>query len=342
MKLRLFAKRTIPIAGLAVQPTTFGWSHTLKFSQGTVTISLPESPHVHASSERLTSDPENVDHTWIGVDRVNIEADLFDEFYFEGNEQEFNSVKILRSPDLKHAFSIVEALLDDGFDLWKRSIRWTALAPNVGIDEIETAHSATRGHGFELFRKSDGVLVRAHGGKSTSHGLGKVSREAWESATKAFDASEPPPVWFDFLLEAFRQITVGNNRAAVVSAAIGTETVIRACFRATLPNIDDPFASRVLEEVPIQKLLSNWGAIARIDKTEVRKQGCSKVHILFDTRNALMHEGLQDSSRLSAITDLIPCVTKFILAADENLRLKCGLPQRIFAAPRVIERLTGR
>ena len=341
MQLRLFATRTIPVAALAVQPTTFGKSHTLKMTQGAVTISLPSARHVHASSESLTDDPGNPDHTWIGVEEVTLTASLNDQFRFDGVDSDFNSPAIFESPDLRRSFIITESLLDDGFDLWKRTLRWTSLASNIGIDEIETAQSKTQGHGFKLFREADGALVRGYGGKSTSHGLGKVSREAWDSAAKALAANEPPPVWFDFLHEAIRQITVGNNRAAVVNAAIAAETVLRACFMSKLPPICDALAEQSLDRIPAQKILGNWEAISGVDKAEAKKQGRSEVHKLFDLRNIVMHEGLQDRGKLSEIEKIISKASKFILAADDYLGLKLNAPQRIFPAPRVLERITG-
>lgn len=341
MLLDLYATRTIPIPALAVQPGTFGNIHTMKLAQGTLTIQLPDAPHHLTSLECLVDDPDHPDHTWKGVENVTLCANLDGQFSFNGTDGDFNSNKIFRSADLSRSFQLAESLLDDGFDLWKRTLRWTAVAPNIGIDELETPHSVTRGHGFKMFRKDDGALVRSHGGKATMHGLGKVSREAWKSAADALTAQQAPPVWFDFLHEAFRLMTVGNNRSAIVSAAIAAETVLRGSFRANLPIIDDQIASRILDEVPAQKLLGKWEDIVGVSKNEAKRHGRSAVHELFDLRNTLMHEGLRDQDRLSQIVKLLPKVTSFTLVADEYLTNITGLPRRIFPAPGVIERMTS-
>lgn len=332
MRFNVYATRTESIDALMVQPGTFGKSHLLKMAAGTLTISLPAAPARDASRGSKTSDPNNPVHTWYSVGVVLLRAELDDAVVFEGTEEGFNSPAIDRHTSSTKACEAAETILNDGFDLWKRTIRWTGMAPNIGIDEVETRHSITYGRGFKMFRVGDDRLFRNHGGKVTSHGRGRVSIEAWQSAEQAFAGNELPPVWFDFLHEAIRMNTVGNYRAAVVNSAIAAETAIRAAFRAGLPNIRSAPANQILDKAAAQGLLGNWDEIASVNDAEAKKHGKSEVHKLFEIRNHLMHSGLRDYVKLKDISKLLPKITCFVTEADALVCKLSQLPIRIFPA----------
>lgn len=341
MRFPVYATRTEPVDALMVQRDTFGSSHAFNLAAGTVTITLPDGPRPNCSSETLTNDRTNLDHSWFSVDEVYLRCELFEEVNFTGTEDEFNSLAVHRSDSGQKACEAVAAMLDDGFDLWKRTLRWVGLAPSIGMDEFETNHSATRGRGYKIFRCDDHLLFRNHGGTVTSHGAGKICREAWQSAGKVLSINEAPPVWFDFLHEAIQMEAIGNLRVAVINSAIAAETVLRSVFRATLPTISSITANRILDQAAAQSLLSRWEEMTGTSKVDANKQGRKAVHELFDLRNVLMHEGLRDRHQLKKISILIPKTTKFILAADQFISLTRALPQRIFISPRVLERLTA-
>jgi hypothetical protein len=332
VKFDVYATRTENVDALMIQRDTFGRSHSITMDGGVLIITLPSFPAEHGCKESLADDPENPDDTWFGVGHVALKAEIASAVNFRGRDDDFNSPTIHRCASSERAMKAAQSILDDGFDLWKRTLRWTGNAPNIGIDEIETAYSLTIGRGYKMFRQGDDALFSNFGGGLSSHAAGKISREAWKSASDAFEANEAPPVWFDYLHESFRLKTVGNFRAAVIYSAIAAETVMRAAFDATLPGVQSQTAKRILERTPIQGLLSSFHDILNISKVEFEKCGKNAVRGLFRMRNKIMHQGLKENMPLADIKQLHPAISTFVIQTDEFINQTVGLPQRVFPA----------
>jgi hypothetical protein len=341
MIFEAYATRRVSLNNLFVQQSTFGQSHSFDLDAGKITISLPSEPTAYEFREGLASDPENPLTTWYGFEEVSMRLDLSVPIQFKGDDTEFNGIEVVRSASANKAFGVLEIALDDGLDAWKRTLRWTAFAPEIDMSEIETTASQTVGLGFKVFRRSDDALFRAHGGRSTSHGGGKVTQDAWCSAGNALADGRLPPVWFDYLFDALRHRIVGDYRAAIIEAAVASETLVRTTLHAVVPPIANDVARRIIETANIQGLLARWSELTNISKAEAKKNGLSAVHALFNLRNEVMHSGLKERSALSEVVKLLPSITKFILAGDEHLRLSVGNSQAIFPAERTVRRLTS-
>ncbi|MFM5950690.1 MAG: hypothetical protein ACKOPM_15910 [Novosphingobium sp.] len=342
MRFNAYATRTESFDGLKVQLRTFGSSHRIDFPDGVLTITLPDEPDEHSSYEGYVDSPDDPEHSWYGVNRVALRLDLAAPIKFDGTEVEFNTGALFHSVGAKRADQIVERTLDEGFDRWKRTLRWIALAPGIGFDEVETRYSATVGRGYRIYRSTDDRLFHSHGGRVSSGGHNKVSYEAWANAQAAFDASEAPPVYFDFMHEAHLRLRAGQLRMAIVNAAIAAETAIRSAFRSTLPALNSSPAEHFLEMVAAQAILVRWPEITALPKRDIKSEGSSEVHALFDLRNEVMHEGLSDPERLETFAPLMPKVVRFILHADQVRR--SNLKERDWINPAFgeRERLTGQ
>lgn len=337
MKFEVCAIRVEEIDALMVQRDTFGSVHTIKMASGILTIALPVSPNEHCARSSLTNDPDNIDHTWFGVGSVTLSASVLKPINFRGDESQFNSITVHQCSSSEIAMKSVQEILDDGFDLWKRTLRWTGFAANIGIGEVETNFSATRGRGYKMYKKDDVALFRNYGGATSSHGQGEISREAWQSAGDALSNDEIPPVWFDYLHESTRMAVVGNFRAAVIYSAIAAETVLRAAFAATLPTISSKTANRILERASIQSLLSRVHEILNVPESEAEKFGKIAVQKLFRMRNNVMHQGLRENGSLSDVKALQPKIAMFVLKTDEFINKLLNNPNRIFRKPNLLD-----
>ncbi len=340
MEFDAYAIRREPMDGLYVQRRTLGKSHRFSFPAGVVSLTLPgfESPAVE-KRESLVDFPDHPDHTWYEVAWLDARVDLHRRISFEGTEAQFNS-NAAASGSGEEAFNAAQQTLEDALDVWKRTVRWTALAPAIGLSDVAPSRERSAMRDLKLLRKSDDAVFRNHGGTLSLGGGGKVSAESWQSAADALAGGERPPTWFDYLHEARRRQWVGDLRAAIVNAAIGSETLIRAAFQRTLPKIQSPLALRILDTTPVQSLLGRWEEIIPWDKRTAKAFGKSEVHELFDLRNTVMHSGLDARDRLIRVSELLPKITLFVLKGDAHLTSTGGGVKRIFPADGVEQRLT--
>lgn len=343
MRFQIYATRVENINGLMIQKGTFGKRHLIKLGEGILTISLPSEPGAHSTYHGYVAAPDHPEHSWYSVEQVDLRFDQTPSIRFDGHDEDFNTRAVTQSDEARDAEKIIERSLDEGFDFWKRVLRWVAFAPGIGFDEFETRYSATVGRGYKIYRASDNLLFHNHGGRATAGGSdGQVNHQAWAFAQDAFDANEYPPVYFDFLHEAHLRLRAGQRRMAVVNAAIAAETAIRAAFRSTLPDMHSPVAERILESAAAQSLLSRWPDITGLTKRDVKSEGISDVHALLDLRNEIMHEGLSDATKLEIIGELLPKVAHFILHADRFRQSNLNERNWISPAFGQHERLTGQ
>lgn len=342
MEFEAYASRRMILDNLFVQQALFGAAHSCPSPIGELTISLPSSPGPHAAKEGLAGFSDHSAHSWYEMEVIDLRIDLNDNVKFNGTDADFNTMTVVSDKSSKLLFAAIEAAFDGGYDLWKRTLRWTALAPLLDMSESQTKTSSTVGYGFKVARKSDGAVFRHHGGSVSSFFGGKITQDAWASAGRALANGIAPPAWFDFLFEAIRKEALGEYRAAVVGAAVACETLIRTTLYAALPPITNAAALRVIETASIQGLLTRWPELSEQTKQDCERNGKSAVHKLFDLRNEVMHTGLQDVARLKDIEKLLPQVSKFILAGDSALRTSQALPNSVFPADGALERLTRK
>lgn len=340
VKFEAFATRTEVISGLWVQARTLGLHHVIDLPGAVVTITVPtiseKSVELRSSLARAPNDP---DHTWFEVTSVHLTIDLKEEVEFEGSEADFNSMAVITSKASDRAFTTLKNASYDALELWKRTLRWIALAPQIGSGDIPSPLDLHHAQGFKVFRKSDGALFRGHGGTFFARGGGRVTRKAWDVAAIALTTGRRPPLWVDYMIEAHRRRAASDHRAAIVNAAIACETLIRRAFAVTLPPITSTIALSILEATPVQRLLQKWEAISGWSAAAAKSAGKSEVHELLNLRNAVMHQGVDDPHELGRIDKLLPKVTKFILRGNDHLAGPAG--SLVQPAEGVLERLTG-
>lgn len=344
MQFSAYAIAREPIDSLHVQRATLGRAHRFRVAGGEVELRLPpvEAAGMHDADRRqwLSDHPDDDDHTWFEPTHLELRLELDDPVEFAGTEDDFNGVEVVRSKSAAKAFDLVQASFAEALDRWKRTLRWIGLAPEICFDEVRTSNDATRGRGFKVYRADDGMLFRSHGGSLTVPGGGMITVDAWEQAGRALAANQPPPLWINYLMTAWRLYRVGDLRAAAVNAAISCETALRSLLSATLPPISSPVATRILDNVSVQQLLTRVDELAEWTRAECRTNQQSAVHELFDLRNAIMHSGLDDLGKLATLRTLLPKITKFALAVDERLAVMSGTPSMLAPGPDARRRIT--
>lgn len=336
MEFAAYVTRRVDISDLFVEPPTFGMAHRLPTELGWIEVALPLPPEAYAFREGRANDRDALRDNWFEPGQIGMKLDLIEPIQFEGSEDQFNSSAVRTTSTI----ASLDPVLTEAFERWKRTLRWTGLAPMIDVGEVEYRSSRINGLGFRIVRASDHKLFYGFGGSTSSTGGCKVSVEAWNAAERLLLEGVHPPVWFDYLFEAVRKNWVGDFHAGVVAAALACEALIRAAFDASLPPIDNPVGRYIISNANVQALLQRWPELSGQSKVEANANGKSAVHRLFDLRNELMHARLGDFGRLREIDELLPDIARFIMAGDVSIRNIQNLPNVIYPAPRALENLT--
>lgn len=340
MEFAAYATRTIDVDNMVVQRMLFGRKHVFASDVGEIEVRLPAATAAYSFREGLTDFPDDPEHTWFGFYPLELRIELAEPIEFDDGDDQFNTNSVF-TKQLDSVYAGIEAAFDQGFDTWRRTIRWTAFAPELDMSEDQTQSSHTVGKGFKIIRKQDGAVFRNHGGRYTSYGGGKVGVDAWEAAASALASGIQPPPWIDYIFDAIRKNVLGQKRTAIVSSAIACETLIRAVLTSILPVTQNEAAEWAIDNVSVQGLLARWDKLVGYTKAECVKNGKKDVHALFDLRNRVMHSGITDKAQLGQISRLLPGVLRFILSGDADLNRMEGNPTMIFPALREMERLTA-
>ena len=244
-----------------------------------------------------------------------------------------DDVGLLRRPSSEPKRSALQTqahgLVPRLFPVWLRTLFWIAQEYRVYQDEDVPSGGVVGG--YQLHLDTSDERLNALGYAIVLDRGVKLSRQVWAAMQDAFDSGESPPIWFNYLFDARKNLGAGNATAAVISAAVACETAIRGLFWKTVSGVTHPTAERIIDNVSVQQLLTRWEELTGSTKQEMDRAGKKLVHKLFDRRNSAMHHG-KVMDDLAEVRALLDAAASFILDADKRICKLAGTAHRPVSA----------
>jgi hypothetical protein len=212
-----------------------------------------------------------------------------------------------------------EKIASQAFAYWLRVLRWKARIPHIGEPEVSRERSGWSSY-FEVIETGH----RFWSGRQMLHAQisAEVTIEQWEVAQIALSAELTPPIWFDFLFEAIQRLNNGDELAAILSAAIGLEAIMRSLFSKHLS--PETFSEPIVQEVFD---LTNLRAIVnrRRKMSFWKRKGLEQVwrekefQELLNCRDAIMHRAKADLAGNRNLRTTFNNLLEFAYVVDEKI-----------------------
>lgn len=287
---------------LSIHRELVGAAHQFNFEESQITIKLPTTQHL--PTEPNQEGPLSF-NCWKEVDgkkipeqyhvnSVDIEVSIAEKITFPS--------KVLEVPPCAHEIipetqqehlnvlaSKNSSVAERAFDLWIRTLRWKSDYSAIGRPEISGCES---GWSTYLVAKPQEKRVWIAPSIHVVRGVCTVTPEMWEAVMASLKNGCSPPVYIDLMMDAAEHIKLDDLQRAIVDMAIACETFLRMIVARNLPDniqssvasyIDDANIRQVLEKF-VPEILCNQG---KNDLGKIK----SKLHLLFDTRNGIVHKG---------------------------------------------------
>lgn len=322
---------------LSVNGALLGRSHLFAFEGKAVRLQLPlaEASVVPDSAcfrhRHYTRDPDNPAASSYYVYRVMIETELLAPVSADSRvfKQHPNAYDVVPSADQAKYQRLIDEnvlLLSAAFDRWQRVARWVSRNSLIGAQ-------ASRGgsHSARIVRRSDRQSVWVGTSVAMVRRAKDLTLQDWQSMQAALDAGVEPPIWFDYLAEGVHRVEVEDHPGALLSLAIGCETMMRALLWAKAGRPSNPLAALLIDRANAQTIIGHWAELLEITKPEARTWKLSALHEMFDTRNKLIHEGTSASLNHAKLEGYKKAVQEFLDRADEVVRAAAG--QRDYRSP---------
>jgi hypothetical protein len=322
----LVAERHENIDGFMVPYGILGSTLTFPYFDGHVTVSLPlassdksNSRPSCAFSEGLAGDGDRHPETsWYDISELKFSYRFPAPPFLDGLEAvEWNTPEFAVIPEVEAQLRNSIVKLDDASSYWKAMARYVTDSGMVGRSEVKFGKPVDFRQGAKIFRASDSRVFRNHGGVSFSRVRFKLTKTHWKELEARLRVGFQLPLWFEYIYEAERRFAAHDVNGAVLSAAIASESIVRAVLWSKSPAVADETVRRLFDRVSVQAILSRWTALTGIPKSDARMAGKSDVHTLLDLRNDLLHNAISMTERNEQIGALIKSVKKFIRASDQ-------------------------
>jgi hypothetical protein len=220
--------------------------------------------------------------------------------------------------DLKSLTAEHEAIAARAVSRWLKILRWKTRIGYIAEPQLVDHES---GWGTYLVEASTGHRFWSSGGVIVVEPEHPVTEAAWLEVQHALADGIEPPIWFDFLFDAEHRLSNGDLTGAVLSAAIGFESVMRTLVARHLPPeaATEQIVTDVLDNANLRFILNKRKKMRFWEPDWERRFGnFSLFQELMNQRDRIMHSG--DTSALSVINwkEVIRSVTEFAYFVDDD------------------------
>lgn len=215
-----------------------------------------------------------------------------------------------------------EMLGRQAFSYWLKVLRWKTKLAYIGQPEVSHERSTW---GTYLIDAKTQHRFWAPPSIIVSQPKKEVSVDQWKNAQEALERVEVPPLWLDYLFDAIQRLDNGDHAAAVLSAAIGLETVIRFIFSQHIApaSVSNSFVQSVLDRTNIRTIINHRKQLDQWNELNLESAwDNSAFNDLMNSRDAIMHRGDLDVTQ-KALWETLQKLLEFSYLVDNIFRISC-------------------
>jgi len=189
---------------------------------------------------------------------------------------------------LNHLVAVYGSTAERAFDLWIKTLRWKCNNSVIGRPEISGCES---GWPTYLVAKPQDKRVWIAPQVIVARGLKMVTVEMWADVENSLKHGCTSPVYIDLMMDANEHIKLADLQRATVDIAIACETFLRMILARALPSNLQPAVVTYIDDANIRQVIEKF--IPEVLNDTERKNFNrikSKLHILFDIRNKIVHK----------------------------------------------------
>ncbi len=287
--------------GLMVARDLLGFVHRFEFEERRVEVRLPQEQHATSEAEHDTVvrcfmwkkiAGEEVPFGF-DISAVDVVVDID---HAVSIQKEMIGHVDLGIPTKSQA-DILDKLTSEcdtvarkAFDYWIRVVRWTVRSLIVGRPIVVGYES---GWSTYLIEKSSRQRFWAAAHTLKGYWPEPLSVEQWNTIQERLNESRRPPIWFEFLFDAYHKADMGDQSGCILSLAIALENMLRHVLLKQIPHNEllDPRLIETISEINVRAVIKNitkcqfW--------TDEWKQNCKLADInkILDLRNKVAHLG---------------------------------------------------
>jgi hypothetical protein len=191
--------------------------------------------------------------------------------------------------NLNHLVAVYGSTAERAFALWIKTLRWKCNNSAIGRPEISGCES---GWSTYLVAKPQDKRVWIAPQIIVAMGSKMVTPEIWADVENSLKQGCTSPVYIDLMMDANEHIKLDDVQRATVDIAIACETFLRMILASTLPSNLQPAIAIYIDDANIRQVIEKFipevlNDAERKDFNKIK----SKLHILFDNRNKIVHKG---------------------------------------------------
>lgn len=288
---------------LSVAPQLLGAKHEFKFSGKRVELRLPR---LERKSDGKLRDDKVSCRSWQIVDGeeipiayrifsvdllIDVEGDL--DIPDQALHMAPTRSELFSKEQQSHLNSLAreyEALAKTAIHHWLRILRWKTHIAYLGEAEIAREES---GWATELISAQSNHGFWSPGHSFTVQMEKTISEVQWHETQSTLNAEITAPVWFDFIFEAMQRLNNKDTVAAVLSAAVGLELIIRTSLSLHLSNesAKQPIVTTILDQANLRTIMNHRKRMTLWDAAWEKQFDNSAFEQLMNCRDAIMHRG---------------------------------------------------
>lgn len=323
---------------LAIHPDLLGAEHSFGFEEAEIKISLPSIKHLPTEPNQEGPLSFNgwreqngkklpIQYT---VNAVDIEVATKEKILLPCEVLDVSpcAIEIISKEQqeyLNHLVAVYGSTAERAFDLWIKTLRWKCSNSAVGRPEISGCES---GWSTYLVAKPQDKRVWIAPQVIVARGLKMVTAEMWADVENSLKQGCTSPVYIDLMMDASEHIKLAGLQRATVDIAIACETFLRMILARTLPANLRPAVVTYIDDANIRQVIEKFipevlNETERKDFDRIK----SKLHILFDNRNKILHKADMSGLTKKVCESFIEIANKLFEIEVPSLGIrKTGVP----------------
>jgi len=208
-----------------------------------------------------------------------------------------------------------DAVAEKALEYWLRLLRWRTGNWMIGQRQVSGLES-----GWATYLADAASEMRFYSGPVdfSVGGRRPISKRVWNSAQESLSAQAEPPVWYQFLFDGEPRLGVDDLHGSVLSLAIACESLLRALFSKHVGAPRDAEFLRLINLVPVMRLLERWRQLGFRSKAWERSMDRKAIKSLFECRNRIMHRGSTQELTRAECERYARAARPFVLHGDQT------------------------
>ena len=320
---------------LAVDPTLLGKTHSFKYLQHSVKLTVPSADTAKLLAEQHAPprDGARVELlAWRKQGRKNVptivaiaDVDLLIEIpqsirvHAQMLVRPPNAYDLLSEADvssLNRLGTQFRGEAEAAIDYWFRVLRWKSRLGSIGRPLVRDSRT---GWATYLLDKRSRQRLWAAPLTATALLATPVTPPQWREAQRALTKGEQPPIYFDLYFDGVEHKKISDFQRSVVDFAVSCEVLMRKSLMDSLPTSFPPGLTTYIDHAHIRpvmtkffpELLSQHGRAA-LDAIS------SKLNRLFDARNDILHSGHAQGLTEPLVSEFQAATLRLISLPDDT------------------------